>query len=254
MDLKALSQLLEAHKRGDVQIDDVVRQIRDLQYEDIGFARVDHARAARQGFPEVVFGKGKSRQQIIGIVERLLTRSPNLLITHTDADTFGDVRNLVTDAEWHESARLIRIMRDRAERGVGKISVVTAGTSDIPVAEEAALTAEAMGNRVDRIWDVGVAGIHRVIAERNVLNQARVVIVAAGMEGALPSVVGGLVAVPVVAVPTSVGYGASFGGVAALLGMLNSCASNVSVVNIDNGFGAGFVASLINRRWEPSAE
>ncbi|HEX6728366.1 MAG TPA: nickel pincer cofactor biosynthesis protein LarB [Pyrinomonadaceae bacterium] len=254
MDLKALSDLLAAHKRSDLEIDEVVKQIRDLQYEDIGFARVDHARAARQGFPEVVFGKGKSRQQIIEIVERLLARSPNLLITHTDADTFGDVRNLVTDAEWHESARLIRIMRDRAERGVGKISVVTAGTSDIPVAEEAALTAEAMGNTVDRIWDVGVAGIHRVIAERNLLNQARVVIVAAGMEGALPSVVGGLVAVPIVAVPTSVGYGASFGGVAALLGMLNSCSSNVSVVNIDNGFGAGFVASLINRRWEPPAE
>lgn len=254
MDLKALSQLLEAHKSGELEIAEVVSRIRDLQYEDIGFARVDHARAARQGFPEVVFGKGKSRQQIIGIVERLLARSPNLLITHTDADTFGEVRNLVTDAEWHESARLIRIMRDRAERGVGKISVVTAGTSDIPVAEEAALTAEAMGNRVDRIWDVGVAGIHRVIAERNLLNQARVVVVAAGMEGALPSVVGGLVSVPIVAVPTSVGYGASFGGVAALLGMLNSCASNVSVVNIDNGFGAGFVASLINRRWEPPAE
>jgi pyridinium-3,5-biscarboxylic acid mononucleotide synthase len=252
MNLKALSQLLEAHKKGDLETAEVVSQIRDLQYEDIGFARVDHARAERQGFPEVVFGKGKSRQQIVGIVERLLTKSPNLLITHTDADTFGEVRNLITDAEWHESARLIRIMRDRTERGIGKISVVTAGTSDIPVAEEAALTAEAMGNRVDRIWDVGVAGIHRVIAERNLLNQARVVIVAAGMEGALPSVVGGLVGVPVVAVPTSVGYGASFGGVAALLGMLNSCASNVSVVNIDNGFGAGFVASLINRRWQPA--
>jgi NCAIR mutase (PurE)-related protein len=145
-------------------------------------------------------------------------------------------------------------MRDRSERGVGRIAAVTAGTSDIPVAEEAALTAEAMGNRVDRIWDVGVAGIHRVIAERQLLRRARVVIVAAGMEGALPSVVGGLVGVPVVAVPTSIGYGASFGGLAALLGMLNSCSSNVSVVNIDNGFGAGFVASLINRRWEPPAD
>ena len=250
MDLSALSELLAAYKRGDLDTTQAIKQIRDLQYEDIGFARVDHARAARQGFPEVVFGKGKSRQQIVGIVERLLAKTPNLLVTHTDADTFGDVRNLATDAEWHESARLIRIMRDRTERGVGNISVVTAGTSDIPVAEEAALTAEAMGNRVDRIWDVGVAGIHRIIAERNLLSRARVVIVAAGMEGALPSVVGGLVGVPVVAVPTSIGYGASFGGVAALLGMLNSCASNVSVVNIDNGFGAGFVASLINRRWE----
>jgi pyridinium-3,5-biscarboxylic acid mononucleotide synthase len=250
MDLNALSELLTAHKRGDLDTSQAAKRIKDLQYEDIGFARVDHARAARQGFPEVVFGKGKSRQQIVGIVDRLLKHASNVLVTHTDADTFGEVRNVATEAEWHESARLIRIMRDRTERGVSRISVVTAGTSDIPVAEEAALTAEAMGNSVDRIWDVGVAGIHRIIAERELLNKARVVIVAAGMEGALPSVVGGLVSVPVVAVPTSIGYGASFGGVTALLGMLNSCASNVTVVNIDNGFGAGFVASLINRRWE----
>jgi len=172
-----------------------------------------------------------------------------VIVTHTDADTFGEVRNVVTEAEWHESARLIRIQRDNTELGVGVIAAVTAGTSDIPVAEEAALTAEAMGNRVERIWDVGVAGIHRVLAERELLQRARVVIVAAGMEGALPSVVGGLVSVPVVAIPTSIGYGASFGGVAALLGMLNSCSSNVTVVNIDNGFGAGFVAALINRKW-----
>ena len=251
MDTRALSDLLNAFKRGELDSAEAAKQIRDLQYEDIGFARVDHARAARQGFPEVVFGKGKSRRQVVGIVEKLLARGPNVLVTHTDADTFGEVRNLATDAEWHEAAHVIRIVRDRTERGVGSIAVVTAGTSDIPVAEEAALTAEAMGNRVDRVWDVGVAGIHRVIAERDLLSRARVVIVAAGMEGALPSVVGGLVAVPVVAVPTSVGYGASFGGVAALLGMLNSCASNVTVMNIDNGFGAGFVASLINRHWEP---
>ena len=160
------------------------------------------------------------------------------------------MRNVVTDAEWHESAHLIRIWRERTDLGVGLVGIVTAGTSDIPVAEEAALTAEAMGNRVERIWDAGVAGIHRVMAERERLRAARVLVVAAGMEGALPSVVGGLVAAPVIAVPTSVGYGASFGGVAALLGMLNSCASNVTVVNIDNGFGAGFVASLINRRDE----
>ena len=253
MDLNALSELLAAYKRGDLDTSEAAKRIKDLQYEDIGFARVDHARATRQGFPEVVFGKGKSRQQVVGIVDKLLKHASNVLVTHTDADTFGEIRNIATDAEWHESARLIRIMRDRTERGVAKISVVTAGTSDIPVAEEAALTAEAMGNSVDRIWDVGVAGIHRVIAERELLNKARVVIVAAGMEGALPSVVGGLVAVPVVAVPTSIGYGASFGGVTALLGMLNSCASNVTVVNIDNGFGAGFVASLINRRWEPES-
>jgi NCAIR mutase (PurE)-related protein len=172
------------------------------------------------------------------------------LVTHTDEGTFGEVRNIATDAEWHKAARVIRIQRDKTELGVGEIVVVTAGTSDIPVAEEAALTAEAMGNRVKRIWDVGVAGIHRVLAERSLLQRARVAIVVAGMEGALPSVVGGLVSIPVIAVPTSIGYGASFGGIAALLGMLNSCASNVTVVNIDNGFGAGFVASLINRRWE----
>ena len=254
MDLKRLEELLEAHKRNQLDPKEVVRQIQNLAYEDVGYARVDHGREARQGFPEVVFGMGKTRLQVVGIVERLVKRSANLLVTHTDEDTFGEIRNIVTEAEWHEAARLIRVVRDHTERGVGNIAVVTAGTSDIPVAEEAALTAETMGNRVDRIWDVGVAGIHRVMAERELLRRARVVVVAAGMEGALPSVVGGLVGVPVVAVPTSIGYGASLGGVAALLGMLNSCASNVSVVNIDNGFGAGFVASLINRRWERPAD
>src|SRR2546421_5496295 len=250
MDLSELEKLLAAYKSGELGTADAARQIRDLHYEDVGYARVDHSRATRQGFPEVVFGVGKTRAQIIGIVERLVERSPNVIVTRTDEGTFGEVRNVATDAEWHETARLIRIQRDRTELGIGPIAVVTAGTSDIPVAEEAALTAEAMGNRVDRIWDAGVAGIHRVLSERHVLRSARVCIVAAGMEGALPSVVGGLVSVPVVAIPTSIGYGASFGGVAALLGMLNSCASNVTVVNIDNGFGAGFVASLINRKWE----
>jgi hypothetical protein len=254
MDLQQLEKLIEAHRRDELDTREAAKHIQDLYYEDMGYARVDHSREMRQGFPEVVFGQGKTRAQVVGIVERLLQRSANVLVTHTDADTFGEVRNIATDAEWHETARLIRVVRDRTERGVGSIAAVTAGTSDIPVAEEAALTAEAMGNRVDRIWDVGVAGIHRVIAERQLLRRARVVIVAAGMEGALPSVVGGLVGVPVVALPTSIGYGASFGGVAALLGMLNSCSSNVSVVNIDNGFGAGFVASLINRRWEPPAD
>jgi NCAIR mutase (PurE)-related protein len=249
MDSKELERLLRSFKSGDLNADEAALQIKNLHYEDIGYAKVDHGRASRQGFPEVVFGAGKTREQVVGIVERLAQRSPNVIVTHTDADTFGEVRNVVTEAEWHESARLIRIQRDNTELGVGTIAAVTAGTSDIPVAEEAALTAEAMGNRVERIWDVGVAGIHRVLAERELLQRARVVIVAAGMEGALPSVVGGLVSVPVVAIPTSIGYGASFGGVAALLGMLNSCSSNVTVVNIDNGFGAGFVAALINRRW-----
>jgi NCAIR mutase (PurE)-related protein len=250
MDLREIEQLLRAHKAGELDTPDAARRLSNLHFEQTEHARIDHARAARQGFPEVVFGVGKTRAQVCEIVERLVARAPNVLVTRTDAATFGDVRNICTDAEWHESARLIRIMRNREERGAGEIGIVTAGTSDIPVAEEAALTSEAMGNRVSRIWDAGVAGIHRILAERERLREFRVVVVAAGMEGALPSVVGGLVAVPVVAVPTSIGYGASFGGVAALLGMLNSCSSNVTVVNIDNGFGAGFVASLINRRHE----
>lgn len=253
MNLQEIEKLLRAYKSGEMEEGEAARVLRELQYEDIGYARVDHARAARQGFPEVVFGAGKTRAQVVGIVERLVKRSPNVLVTRTDEGTFGEVRNVATDAEWHESARLIRIRRDRTVLGVGEVAVVTAGTSDIPVAEEAALTAEAMGNEVRRIWDAGVAGIHRILAERELLQRARVIIVAAGMEGALPSVVGGLVSVPVVAVPTSIGYGASFGGVAALLGMLNSCSSNVTVVNIDNGFGAGFVASLINRQWNVPA-
>ena len=254
MDLQEVEKLLRAYKSGEVEVSEAARLIHNLHFEDIGYARVDHARATRQGFPEVVFGAGKTRAQIVGIVERLVQRAPNLLVTRTDEGTFGEVRNVVTDAEWHEAARLIRIQRDHTERGVGEIAVVTAGTSDIPVAEEAALTAEAMGHRVNRIWDAGISGIHRILAERESLQRSRVIIVAAGMEGALPSVVGGLVSVPVVAIPTSIGYGASFGGVAALLGMLNSCASNVTVVNIDNGFGAGFVASLINRRWDAADE
>jgi pyridinium-3,5-biscarboxylic acid mononucleotide synthase len=250
MQMEKIEEILAAHAKGLISTVEATATIKNLQYEDIGYARVDHARAERQGFPEVIFGAGKTRQQILGIFEKLLMRSPNVLITRTDADVYGDIRNVFTDAEWHESAKLIRVWRDKTELGVGEISIVTAGTSDIPVAEEAALTAELMGNRVKRIWDAGVAGIHRILSEREILQNSRVVIVAAGMEGALPSVVGGLVKVPVIAVPTSIGYGASFGGIAALLGMLNSCASNVTVVNIDNGFGAGFVASLINRKFE----
>ncbi|HEY0077091.1 MAG TPA: nickel pincer cofactor biosynthesis protein LarB [Pyrinomonadaceae bacterium] len=250
MNLQEIERLLGAYKRGEMEGHAAARAIADLHYEDIGHTRIDHARAERQGFPEVVFGAGKTRAQIVETVERLAARSPNILVTRTDEGTFGEVRNVVTDAQWHAAARLISVRRDLSLRGAGEIMVVTAGTSDIPVAEEAALTAETMGNRVERIWDAGVAGIHRVLAERERIRRARVVIVVAGMEGALPSVVGGLVSVPVIAVPTSIGYGASFGGVAALLGMLNSCSSNVTVVNIDNGFGAGFVASLINRNAE----
>jgi len=249
-----ITEILTAHADKEISTSEAAGQLKNLSYEDIGYARIDHDRSERQGFPEVIFGQGKTRQQMVGIFEKLAARSPNVLITRTNAETYGEIRNVSTDAEWHEAANLIRLWRDREELGTGEISVVTAGTSDIPVAEEAALTAETMGNRVNRIWDAGVAGIHRILSEREVLQSARVVIVVAGMEGALPSVVGGLVRVPVIAVPTSVGYGASFGGIAALLGMLNSCASNVTVVNIDNGFGAGFVASLINRRQEIKSE
>lgn len=245
-----IEEILSAYKSGKISKEKATESIKNLSYENIGYARIDHARRERQGFPEVIFGQGKSKEQIVGIFEKLLARAPNVLITRTNAETYGEVRNVFTDAEWHESAKLIRVFRDREELGTGEISVVTAGTSDIPVAEEAALTAETMGNRVKRIWDAGVAGIHRILSEREILQNSRVVIVVAGMEGALPSVVGGLVKVPVIAVPTSIGYGASFGGIAALLGMLNSCASNVTVVNIDNGFGAGFVASLINRKFQ----
>jgi len=248
MNSKQIEEILRLHREGSLDTDQATERIKHLSFEDIGYARVDHARASRQGFPEVIFGQGKTREQVIGIFEKLAARSPNVMVTRTSAEVFGDVRNIATDAEWHESAKVIRLFRDKTELGTGEIAIVTAGTSDIPVAEEAALTAETMGNRVKRIWDAGVAGIHRILAERETLQDARVVIVVAGMEGALPSVVGGLVGVPVIAVPTSVGYGASFGGIAALLGMLNSCASNVTAVNIDNGFGAGFVASLINRK------
>ena len=254
MDLREIESLLEAFRRGETDAREAARRLADMHYEDIGHARLDHARAARQGFPEVIFGAGKTRAQVVEAFERIAARAPNVLVTRTDEGTYGEVRNVATDAEWHPAARLIRLRRDATERSAGEVVVVTAGTSDIPVAEEAALTAEALGSRVARVWDVGVAGIHRVLAERERLRRARVVVVAAGMEGALPSVVGGLVAVPVIAVPTSVGYGASFGGVAALLGMLNSCSSNVTVVNIDNGFGAGFVAGLINRKCEVTSD
>ena len=250
MKTNEIKEILASHAGGLISADEAASKLKNLSFENIGYARVDHARAARQGFPEVIFGQGKTTEQIVGIFKRLIIRAPNVLITRTNAEVFSEIQLVSTGSEWHESANLIRIWQDKTELGVGEIAVVTAGTSDIPVAEEAALTAETMGNRVKRIWDAGVAGIHRILAEREILQNCRVVVVVAGMEGALPSVVGGLVKVPVIAVPTSIGYGASFNGLAALLGMLNSCSSNVTVVNIDNGFGAGFTASLINRRWE----
>jgi pyridinium-3,5-biscarboxylic acid mononucleotide synthase len=250
MNKQEIESLLEAHARGEISTSAASESIKNLSFEDVGFAKIDHARQSRQGFPEVIFGQGKTPSQITEIFGKLAARSPNVLITRTDAETYSQLKTEFPESEWHESAKMIRIWRDKTDFGQGEISIVTAGTSDIPVAEEAALTAETMGNNVKRIWDAGVAGIHRILSQRESLQDSRVLVVVAGMEGALPSVVGGLVKVPVIAVPTSIGYGASFNGLAALLGMLNSCSSNVSVVNIDNGFGGGFVASLINRKWE----
>ena len=247
MDRKQLKHLLEQVRSGETEIDSALERLKHMPFEDLGFAKVDHHRALRHGMPEVVFGKGKTPEQIAAIAERLLERAPNVLITRVEPAASEEIQSRFIDAEYFPLSRAIRVWRDRSIHGKGKIAVVCAGTSDLFVAEEAQVTAEVMGNEVETIHDIGVAGIHRLMSNRERLNEARVVVVCAGMEGALPSAVGGLVSVPVIAVPTSVGYGASFGGLAALLGMLNSCASNVTVVNIDNGFGAGYVASLINR-------
>jgi len=243
-----IKKLLEQVRAGRIEVDEAVEKMTHLPYEDLTFARVDHHRDLRLGFPEVILGQGKTAEQISLIAERILSSSSNLLVSRTDEEAFTAIRKIAADAEFHSDARMISVLRDRTERGDGTIAIISAGTSDIPMAEEAAVTATAMGNRVSRIYDVGVAGIHRLFGARPEFESARVIVVVAGMEGALPSVVGGIVSVPVIAVPTSIGYGASFDGLAALLGMLNSCASNVTVVNIDNGFGAGFVASLINRK------
>jgi NCAIR mutase (PurE)-related protein len=247
MDQEQLRRMLEEVRAGSVEVDSALDQLRRLPFEDLGYAKLDHHRALRHGLTEVIFAMGKTAEQVTGIAARLLELSQNLLITRASAEIAAAVRGLRADAEYFPLSGVVRIWGDREIRGKGKLAVVCAGTSDIPVAEEAQLTAEVMGNEVDTIYDIGVAGIHRLMTNRDRLMDARVVVVCAGMEGALPSVVGGMVSAPVIAVPTSVGYGASFHGLAALLGMLNSCASNVSVVNIDNGFGAGYVASLINR-------
>ncbi|HEU0140322.1 MAG TPA: nickel pincer cofactor biosynthesis protein LarB [Bryobacteraceae bacterium] len=247
MDQEHLRELLEGVSAGAVGVDAALERLRHLPFEDLGFAKVDHHRALRHGMPEVIFAKGKTPEQVFSIAERVLENASNLLVTRCDTPTAELLAAKFPEAEYFPLSSAIRVWRDRTLRGKGTIAVVCAGTSDIPVAEEAQLTAEVMGNEVDTIHDIGVAGIHRLMGNRERLSKARVVIVCAGMEGALPSAVGGLVSVPVIAVPTSIGYGASFHGLAALLGMLNSCASNVTVVNIDNGFGAGYVASLINR-------
>jgi NCAIR mutase (PurE)-related protein len=247
MDQDHLRALLEQVRAGAVDIDAALERMRHLPFEDLGFAKVDHHRALRHGIPEVVFGKGKTPDQIVAIANSLLARAQNVLITRATEDAAQRMLAEHPDAEHFPASGAVRIWRDRTVRGKGRIAVVSAGTSDLPVTEEACVTAEIMGNEVETIHDIGVAGIHRLLHHSERLMAARVVIVCAGMEGALASVVGGLVSVPVIAVPTSVGYGASFQGLAALLGMLNSCASNVTVVNIDNGFGAGYAASLMNR-------
>lgn len=245
-------ELLEKIRQGTLTPEQGLERLKNLPFEDLGFARVDHHRTLRHGFPEVVFAPGKKPEQVVAIVKSLVPQKSNVLVTRTNQDTFKKVRKAVPKAEFHEGARAITVVQDKKIYGEGTIYVVCAGTSDIPVAEEAALTARLMGNSVETTFDVGVAGIHRLLNIREALTKASVVIVVAGMEGALASVVGGLLSVPVIAVPTSIGYGSSFGGLSSLLAMLNSCASNVVVVNIDNGFGAGFVASLINRKRTPS--
>lgn len=243
-------KLLQAVEKKKLAPGAALERMKHLPFEDIGFAKVDHHRALRQGYAEVVFGKGKTPEQVAEIVRAMVEKRAsrhNVLVTRADKKIFAAVKLVSRAAKFHSLSGVITIERSTDISGKGTIVVVSAGTSDIPVAEEALLTARLMGNRVEHVYDVGVAGIHRLLEHRGTLNEARVIICVAGMEGALPSVVGGLVGVPVIAVPTSTGYGASFGGVAALLGMLNSCASNVTVVNIDNGFGAGCVASCINR-------
>jgi len=247
IDSERLRQILSGVKSGEASLEDALAQLVNLPYEELGFAKIDHHRALRRGFPEVVFGPGKTPEQVAAIAERLASTSNQVLVTKVEPEYFDAMRERVPDAEYHPVARAITV--NRAEKASPRpgIMVVCGGTADIPIAEEAALTAELMGNAVERSYDVGVAGVHRLLNHLPRLRQAKVVVAVAGMEGALPSVVSGLVAVPVIAVPTSVGYGASFGGLAPLLAMLNSCSAGVSVVNIDNGFGAGYLAALINR-------
>jgi pyridinium-3,5-biscarboxylic acid mononucleotide synthase len=248
MDDQDIRRLLIGIRRGRVSITRAIQQLRVLPFEDLGFAKIDHHRGLRQGFAEAVYARGKSPQQVAGIVRGMLhaRAAHNILVTRANAQIYRAVHRLSRSARFHALSRVISIRRNRTIAGKGVILVVTAGTGDIPVAEEAVVTAEMMGNRVESVYDVGVAGLHRLLRQREKLAAARVIICVAGMEGALPSVVAGLVGVPVIAVPTSMGYGASFGGLTALLAMLNSCAANVCVVNIDNGFGAGCVASVIN--------
>ncbi len=242
-----LKQILEDIKSGRLSIEEGIARIKGVHYLDVGCAKIDTHREERVGYPEVIFCPGKTTEQVKTIVRAMMERKSNILATRASEELFVQIKNVCSSAVYHLQARIITIRQKEIDPPPSYIAVVTAGTSDVPVAEEAAVTAEFFGNRVERVLDVGVAGIHRLFFNMDVITGARVVVVAAGMEGALPSIIGGLVDKPVIAVPTSIGYGASFNGLAALLGMLNSCASGVSVVNIDNGFGAGYMASMINR-------
>ncbi len=240
-------RLMEAVREGEVTPDAACERLKNLPFEDLGFAKVDHHRSLRAGMPEVIYSRGKTAEQVARIFASMSAAGANVLATKASQEQFDAVLKVEPRAIFHETAGCITLKQNMETPGSGMVAVVCAGTSDLPVAEEAFVTAELMGNQVERIVDVGVAGLHRLLAQHSRLREAKVLIVCAGMEGALPSVVGGLVAAPVIAVPTSVGYGASFSGLAALLGMLNSCSPNVTVVNIDNGFGAAYVATLINR-------
>ncbi|MHB0884796.1 MAG: nickel pincer cofactor biosynthesis protein LarB [Bacillota bacterium] len=248
MDEGHLRKLLERLRAGGVGVDEVFAVLKTLPYEELQFAKVDHHRRLRTGYPEVVFCQGKTTAQIVAILGRLAANNDRVMATRASAEVFAAVRAETPGASYHEVARVIVVQRPGlpSVEGIGRVAVATGGTADMPVAEEAAVTAEVMGARVERIYDVGVAGLHRLLDRREVLSEARVVVAVAGMEGALPGVIAGLLDKPVVAVPTSVGYGANFGGLAALLTMLNSCAAGIGVVNIDNGFGAGYLAAQIN--------
>ena len=247
-----IRKLLVRISKGEVSINEGLEKLKDLPYEDIGIAHIDHHRSLRRGLPEVIFGQGKNVSEILSIMDRISKQDENIIVTRVDPNKAKDISEKFPKSSYHERSRILTLIKHPVKsRGRGTILVISAGTSDIPVAEEAALTARFMGNDVETIYDLGVAGLHRLLGHRDQLRKASILIVVAGMEGALPSVVGGLVDKPVVAVPTSVGYGASFQGVTALLGMLNSCASGVTVVNIDNGFGAGYAASLMNRKSDP---
>jgi len=243
---ESLRRLLESLRRGEVTTEEVLDRVKAMSFEDVGFAKIDHHRRIRNGYPEVVYGEGKTPEQVAEIFSRLARENANVLCTRASRPIADAVQQRVPEARYHELCRLLEVRRDPSQV-VGGVAVAAAGTSDLPVAEEAAISLEVFGSRVERLYDVGVAGIHRLFAHADVLRQVNCVVAVAGMEGALPSVIAGLVDVPVIAVPTSVGYGASFGGITALLAMLNSCASGISVVNIDNGFGAAYQADMINK-------